>query len=110
MSSNNRILQLFWFFSCKQGMCNWYTKLEKTGPEDLPGGPVVKNPPSSAGDTSSISDPGTQIPRAVLRGNQTRKPQPLSPSALESTRYSDDVTCCSKDPTQPAGRQTLKIC
>ena len=31
---------------------------------DFPGGPVVKNPPSNAGDTSSIPDQGTKIPYA----------------------------------------------
>ena len=32
---------------------------------DFPGGPVLKNPPSNAGDTGSISGWGTKIPRAV---------------------------------------------
>ena len=32
---------------------------------DFPGGPVVKNPPSNAGDTGSIPDQGTKIPHAV---------------------------------------------
>ena len=32
---------------------------------DFPGGPVVKNPPSTAGDVGSISDGGTNIPRAL---------------------------------------------
>ena len=31
---------------------------------DLPAGPVVKNPPASAGDVGSIPDPGTKIPCA----------------------------------------------
>ena len=32
---------------------------------DLPGGPVVKNPPANAGDTGSIPGPGTKIPHAL---------------------------------------------
>ena len=31
---------------------------------DFPGGPVVKNPPCNAGDTSSMLGPGTKIPHA----------------------------------------------
>ena len=34
-------------------------------PWDFPGGPVVKNSPSNAGDAGSISDEGTNIPPAV---------------------------------------------
>ena len=32
---------------------------------DFPGGPVVKNPPSNAGDMDSIPDRGTKIPYAM---------------------------------------------
>ena len=32
---------------------------------DFPGGPVVKNMPSNAGDTGSIPGQGTKIPHAV---------------------------------------------
>ena len=31
---------------------------------DFPGGPMVKNPPSNAGDMGSISGLGTKIPHA----------------------------------------------
>ena len=34
-------------------------------PRDFPGGPVVKNPPSNAGDSGSIPGPGTKIPHAA---------------------------------------------
>ena len=37
----------------------------KTSRRDFPGGPVVKNPPSNAGDTSSIPGQGTKIPHAT---------------------------------------------
>ena len=36
-----------------------------TSNRDFPGGPVVKNPPSNAGDTGSIAGRGTKIPPAV---------------------------------------------
>ena len=32
---------------------------------DFPGGPVVKNPPSNAGDAGSIPGWGTKIPHAL---------------------------------------------
>ena len=32
---------------------------------DFPGGPVVKNPPSNAGDVGLISGRGTKIPHAA---------------------------------------------
>ena len=32
---------------------------------DFPGGPVVKNPPSNAGDEGLIPGPGTKIPHAA---------------------------------------------
>ena len=33
--------------------------------KDFPGGPVVKNPPSNAGDVGSIPGGGTKIPYAA---------------------------------------------
>ena len=36
---------------------------------DFPGGPVVKNPPSNAGDVGSIPGGGTKIPHAVEQLN-----------------------------------------
>ena len=41
---------------------------------DLPGGPMVKNPPSNAGDAGSIPGWGTKIPHTVGQ---------LRPCALE---------------------------
>ena len=46
--------------------------------EDFPGSPVVKNPPSNAGDVRSIPGLGTKIPQAAGR---------LSPHALEPTLH-----------------------
>ena len=39
---------------------------------DFPGGPVVKNMPSNAGDTGSIPGQGTKIPHAM--GQLERSP------------------------------------
>ena len=39
--------------------------LYKLSLRDFPGGPVVKNPPSNAGDTGSTPVRGTKIPHAV---------------------------------------------
>ena len=53
----------------------WWSKKCRSG--DLPGGPVVKNPPSNAGDAGSIPGRGTKIPHATgqlsLRAS-TREP------------------------------------
>ena len=59
-------------------------KKEKRGPKkkffkeimarDLTGGPVVKNPPSNAGDTGFR--PGKELGFHMLQGNQACAPQP----------------------------------
>ena len=50
-----------------------YIEKKAKGERDFPGVPVVRNPPSNAGDASSISGPGTKIPYAIwqLRLNTT---------------------------------------
>ena len=71
---------------------------------DFPGGPVVKNPPYSAGDMSSIPGQGTKIPLAMgqlsprattteLLSSLTSAREPpclklQSPHALEPARHS----------------------
>ena len=40
-------------------------QLKKSSTEDFPGGPVVKDPPSDAGNAGSIPGRGTKIPYAV---------------------------------------------
>ena len=49
--------------------------LKKTGNRDFPGGPVVKNLPSNAGDAGSIPGQETKIPHAE---------EQLSPSTFNS--------------------------
>ena len=60
--------------------------LRKTEPRDFPGGPVVKNLPSNAGDTGSASGRGTKIPHAA--GQLSLCAQLLSPHTLEPTCHS----------------------
>ena len=38
--------------------------------KDVPGGPVVKNPPCNAGDVGSIPGLGTEIPQALGHGQE----------------------------------------
>ena len=46
---------------------NFCTKdtMKKNEDRDFPGGPMVKNPPSKAGDTGLIPGWGTKIPHAM---------------------------------------------
>ena len=42
-----------------------YIQAKRKKSKDFPGGPVVKNPPSNAGDASSIPSGGIKIPHAM---------------------------------------------
>ena len=61
---------------------------------DFPGGPVVKNPPSNAGDTGSITGRGTKIPHAMGQlSSRAITPEPVHlnqrarvPQTTEPTR------------------------
>ena len=50
---------------------------------DFPGGPVVKNPPSKAGDMGSVPGWGTKIVHAV--GQISASAQLNSPHAIRKT-------------------------
>ena len=62
-------------------------------PRDIPGGPVVKNLTSSAGDMGSIPGRGTKIPHATEQlslSASTRESmccKPKSPHALEPVHH-----------------------
>ena len=56
-------------------------------------GPVIKNPPSNAGDMGSIPGRGTQIPRAIV---------------TKPTQQLEKPACLSEDPTRPKTKQTNK--
>ena len=47
--------------------------LKTNNPGDFPGVPVVKNPPSNAGDTSLIPGQGTKIPHTSWPEKQNLK-------------------------------------
>ena len=53
------------------------TNIEQDRFGDFPGGPVVKNPPCTTGDTASIPVWGTKIPQAW--GSRAHVPQLLKP-------------------------------
>ena len=60
--------QKFIFFLFKKDfetVCRKKKKFKRKSQRDSPGGPVVKNPPSSAGDVGSIPGLGTKIPCAA---------------------------------------------
>ena len=59
--------QAFWLRFEGDGYKQMQFKGEiKTLVSDFPGGPVVKNPPSSAGDVSLIPVRGTKIPHSTV--------------------------------------------
>ena len=72
---------------------------------DFPGGPVVKNSPSNAGDTGSIPGQGTKIPHATGQLSPcTTTAEPACSGActpqLERSPLATmkDPTCLNKDP------------
>ena len=67
--------------------CNATAPVKFSGLRDFPGGPVVKNLPSNAGDTGWIPGRGTKIPHAS--------------GQLSLCAAMDDLKYCNYDPTQP---------
>ena len=74
---------------------------------DFPGGPVVKNPPSNAGDMGLIPGRGTKIPHATGQlslhaattepaHSRAHMPQLLSPHALEPACRNEEPARCSE--------------
>ena len=61
---------------------------------DFPGGPVVKNPPSNAGDLGSIPGRGTKIPHAAGQ---------LSPCATTTELARLNERACVPQTTEPMG-------
>ena len=72
--------------------------MEEETLRDFPGGPVVKNPPASAGDMSSVpglEDPichgaarGPWLPSLCCRSSELQLLKPLGPRALLSNKRS----------------------
>ena len=65
--------------------------LKKKG-GDFPGGPVVKNLPSSAGDAGSIPGQGTKIPHAAGQ---------ISPRAMTTELTRLNSRACVPQTTEP---------
>ena len=66
-------------------------------PWDIPGGPVVKNLPSNAGDMGSVPGWGTKIP------NATGQLRPLAENG--GTRPPEKPALCNKGPGAAAKAQ-----
>ena len=83
---------------------------------DFPGGPVVKNPPSNAGDVGSIPGQGIKIPHAVgqlslrattaelarlsekarmLQTTEPTCPGACAPQLERSPHHNEDPACCN---------------
>ena len=69
----------------------WGFTRQKTEERDFPGGPVVKNLPSNAGDAGWIPGWGTKIPHA--RGQLSHTLQLVEPMS------------CNEDPVKPKARK-----
>ena len=67
--------------------------------EGPPGGPMVENPPSYAGNGGLIPGWGIKIPHAT--GQQLHVPQPLSLRALVCTKKVEKTVHCNEDPARP---------
>ena len=80
---------------------------------DFPGGPVVKNPPSNAGDKGSVPGWGTKIPHATgqlslcATTREAHTLQLLSPCTLQPVLPSKRSLCTatSKSPCAPKKTQ-----
>ena len=70
-----------------------YKVLEKENRTDFPSGPIVKNPPSNWGDTSSIPDPRTKIPHVAGQlSPDTTATEPVCSRA--HTPPEENPACC----------------
>ena len=75
---------------------------------DFPGGPVVKNPPSNAGDVGSFPGHGIKIPHA-LEQPSPRTTTEVSPCAItREAREPQRKILCATTETQRSQNQILK--
>ena len=88
-----------------QTLCSYVTRcrvdrLSEDVTGDSPGGPVVENPPSNAGDAGLIPGWGTKIPHAVGHLSLClATPEPAHSRACAPRQ--EEPGCHSEDPTQP---------
>ena len=64
---NNFYSKFLFFFKAVLDLCGSRQPGDKETRGDLPDGPVVKNPPSNAGDAGSNPGPGAKIPHATTK-------------------------------------------
>ena len=86
---------------------------------DFPGGPVVKNPPSNAGDAGSIPGWETRLSQAAgqlspwatttepvrLSEREAQAPQLERNPSGDPTCLNKDPMCCNYNPTQPKKKE-----
>ena len=72
-------------------------KRERKKEGDIPGGPVIKNPPFSAGDLGSIPDRGTKTPYTSGQLSPSATTKEVHTSQLESLH----ATLLSPYPPEP---------
>ena len=80
-------------------------------PKDFPGGPVVKNLPSNAGDEGSILGQGTKIPHAAGQpssSTSTTEPVHSGTHRPQLERSLCTVTNSSCATTKPNKAKTIK--
>ena len=75
-----------------------FKKIKNRITRDFPGGPAVKNPPSNAGDSGSISGQGTEIPHAT--GQLSPHATTTEPTRLNKRAHVLQTT----EPTHPGAR------
>ena len=68
-------------------LCVSYTSIKKNIIMDFSGSPVVKNPPSSAGDMGSIPGGGTKIPHAEEKNESACPSWRVRRSQQVTTKY-----------------------
>ena len=73
----------------------------------VPGGPVVENPPTSAGDAGSIRGRGTRIPHAMGQLNpdstatEAAHSRVHTPQQEKPVQWNKEPTHPKEDPAQP---------
>ena len=76
-------------------MQGWISLTKTNQRWDFPGGPMVKNPPSNAGDAGSIRGRGTKIPHAS--GQLSTRAATTEPARLNKRACTPQTT----EPTRP---------
>ena len=79
-----------------------------SAPTGFPGGPVVKNPPASAGDMGLIPGWGRRATGPLARGPPLLKPTRLEPALCNNrSLYNDYTTQLDSSPRWPQQREPV---